>query len=91
MAMTFSPTYSVMGDQKVAFGVITMTGVTSGAVSSGLEVINGGSITILSATSQVPGFIPAFNRGSGATALNGMIQIKTCTAGDSFNVFVFGK
>jgi hypothetical protein len=39
----------------------------------------------------VPNFIPAFNRGSGATALKGMIQIMTCTAGDTFNVFVFGK
>ena len=91
MAVSFSPTYSVFGDQKVAYGVLTMTSVTSGAVSSGLEIINGGSITILSATSAVPNFIPAFNRGSGATALKGMIQIMTCTAGDTFNVFVFGK
>jgi hypothetical protein len=91
MAVSYTPTISVFGDMRVSYGILTMTSVTSGAVSSGLDIIYGGAVTILSATSQVPGFIPAFNRGSGATALNGMLQIKTTTAGDTFNVFMFGK
>lgn len=91
MAVEFTPTVSVFGDQRVVYGTLTMTGVTSGAVSTGLEVINGGSIVPQSQASGVPVPLYHFNRNSAGAASNGMIQIQSCTAGDTFNIFCFGK
>lgn len=91
MAVEFTPTLSVFGDQRVAYGLLTMTAVTSGAVSTGLDKIYGGSIVPQSQSSAVPGPLYHFNRNSAGAASNGMIQIQSCTAGDTFNIFVFGK
>jgi len=91
MAVTATWTQSVFGDRRVAFGLVTMASVTSGAIQTPLNVIQGGSVTIYSTTSAVPNFIPSFNRASGGTATNGYLQIATCTAGDTFNVWVFGE
>lgn len=90
MAVSYTPTISVFGDKRVSYGLCTMTGVTSGAVSSGLDIILGGAITIQSAASAVPNFIPHFNRNSANSNANGMFSIQTTTAGDTYNVFLFG-
>jgi len=91
MAVTFDRNFSVMGDRRVVFGLVTVTGLTSGAVESGLSVIHGGGFTYHSYTSSVPNAVVVFNVGSAATAINGMIDIQTCTAGDDFYVYAIGE
>ena len=91
MALTCTWTQSVFGNQRVAFGQVTVAAQTSGAIQTPLSVINGGSVEPYSVASAVPGFIAEFNRASGATATNGYLLIQTCTAGDVFSVFVFGR
>ena len=91
MALTCDWTQTVFGDRRAAFGLATMTGITSGAIQTPPSVILGGSVMAYSATSAVPNFNAQLNRASGGTATNGMLLIATCTAGDTFNVFVFGE
>jgi hypothetical protein len=92
MAVTWTKSKdTVFGDLRVRMGTITMDGVTSGAVDTGLERILGGSVVKQSFTSTIgEGTQIAFNSGSGATAINGMVQITTCTAGDDFQAVIFG-
>ena len=91
MAVTYTPTFSVMGNFRVSYGVATCDGVTSGAFDTGLENIRGGSVTRQSFTSNAgEGTQVLFNSGSASTDIQGFIQLVTCTAGDDFQVFVFG-
>ena len=91
MALSCTWTQTVFGDRRAAFGTVTVSGQTSGAIQTPLSIIQGGSVVIQSAASAVPGFIPAFNINSAGAAANGYVKIATCTAGDTFNVFVFGE
>ena len=91
MALTCTWEQGVFGNKRTAFGLVTVAALTSGAIQTPLSVIDGGSIEPYSVASAVPGFIAEFNRASGATATNGYLLIKTCTAGDVYSVFVFGR
>lgn len=91
MAASYSETISVMGANRVSFGLVTIAGLTSGAVKTGLQYIQGGGFTYHSYTSAVPNAVVVFNRGSGSTAINGMVQIQTCTAGDDFYIYCIGE
>lgn len=91
MALTFSKTITVFGDQRVSYGTATMDGVTSGAFDTGLDVVNGLSITPASTTTTTYAYQVAKNAASGGTATNGYVQITTATAGDTFHVVAFGK
>jgi len=90
MAVTFTPTISVFGNYRVSMGTITLSAVTSGAVSSGLQRIVGGSVTPASCTTDTLRQQIKFNTGSAGTAINGMVQITTGTAGDDFYAVLFG-
>jgi len=81
----------VMGNRRVVTGLLTCTGLTSGAVDSGLQYIIGGGFAYHSYTSAVPNAVVVFNRNSAGVASNGMIQVQTCTAGDDFHVYVVGE
>jgi hypothetical protein len=92
MAVTYTPNITVMSNFRVSYGLATLEAVTSGAFKTGLEVIKGGAVTRQSFTSTAgEGTQVNFNVGSGGTAINGEIRITTGTAGDDFNVFVFGN
>lgn len=81
----------VVGSRRCVTGLITVSALTSGAIESGLQTIVGGGFAYHSYTSAVPNAVVVFNRGSGATAIGGMIQIQTCTAGDDFYIFAVGE
>jgi len=91
MAATYTPNFTVFGDMRVSYGTATIAGLNSGAFASGLDVIFGGVVARCSATSAVPNSQYRFNIGSAATAIPGMIMVYTCTIGDDFSVFVWGK
>jgi len=91
MAVTFARNFSVMGDRRVVFGLVTVSTTTSGAVESGLSIIHGGGFTYHSATSAVPNAVVQFNVASGGSESNGMINIATCTAGDDFYIYAIGE
>ena len=92
MAITYSKNTRSSGDMIVSQGVITCTGVTSGAFDTGLEVIYNGVIQPKSAATG-NGVINTLliNTASGGTATNGYAKIGTCTAGDDYHVMFWGR
>jgi hypothetical protein len=92
MAVTCSSwTQTVFGDRRAVFGTVTVAALTSGAIQTPLSIIQGGAVTPQSQASAVPTPYIQFNIGSSTTAINGSLHIGTCTAGDAFNVFLFGE
>jgi hypothetical protein len=91
MAATYTPNFTIFGDMRVSYGTATIAGLTSGAFASGLDRIYGGVVAPCSSTSAVPNFQYRFNIGSASTAIGGMVMIYTCTIGDDYSVFVWGK
>ena len=91
MALTCTWTQTVFGDRRAAFGLVTVAGQTSGAIATPLSIILGGAVVPQSQTSAVPIPLYGFNIGSSTTAINGSLHIGSCTAGDTFNVFIFGE
>lgn len=78
---------SVFGNKRVVYMTITAD-ANSGAVDTGLSVIEHVQATVRSAATGSQKF--KANLNSGATALNGSLFMSSCTSGDVFYVAVFG-
>lgn len=79
---------TVFGNKRVVALQVTAD-ANSGAVDSGLEIIDAISVGVISAATGSQKFIK--NKNSGGTALNGSLQMSSCTDGDTFHVVCFGK
>lgn len=79
---------SVFGNKRVV-GLLVTADANSGAVDSGLSVIEAITVGVVSAATGAQKFKKNLN--SGATALNGSIFMSSCTNGDAFNVVVYGR
>ena len=90
MAATWTGTNSVWGNKAVALGKVYLDGVASGAVYIGLDVIENAVVNLNSHTSNTTHTIK-INTGSGATAINGMLDICSAVAGDYFSVIAWGR
>ena len=89
MAFTLTDrSQSVFGNKRIVTGLITAD-ANSGAVDSGLSVIESISTGVKSAVTGSQKF--KANLNSGATALNGSIFCSSCTNGDEFYVTVIGR
>jgi len=80
---TVGRTVTVFGNQRTIMGTLTMTDGAASVVASGLDVINGGSVTPKTATTSLEGVI--FNSTS-----NGDIKLGTAPSGNTFNYVVYG-
>ena len=92
MAIEFgSKIVSVFGNKRVVFGRIDASGLTSGAVESGLRYIDALLMTPTSYTTAATSvFKYTPNLSSASAASNGMIYITGATAADQFNVLAIG-
>ena len=92
MAVEFSgKVISVFGDRRVCFGTMIVTGVTSGAVETGLRRIESLQITPTTwTTSSAYSFKFEKNVNSAGSASNGFIYVGNATAGDQFNMLAIG-
>lgn len=79
---------SVFGNKRVV-GLTIAADAASGAVDSGLSVIEMMTISPKSAATAAP--LMKMNQNSGATALNGSIFIKNAASGDDFFAIVVGR
>jgi hypothetical protein len=89
--MAFSKTElfnSVFGNKRVV-GMTVSADANSGAVDSGLSVIDALLTAVQSAATGAQKFKKNLN--SGATALNGSIFCSSCTNGDDFFVVAIGR
>jgi len=91
MALTYVHKTGNSGNFKVSYGVVTCTGVTSGAFATGLEKVAFAQLTPKSAATG-NGVLNTLqiNVGSTNTAIPGECKIMTCTAGDDYNFHAFG-
>jgi hypothetical protein len=91
MAVTFTKTKeTIYGNDRIVHGVLDLSDQSSGAVAiPGIRRLYNIAATPESFTSTT---FPKFfiNQGSAATAIDGMLQIKSGTAGDAFNVVAYG-
>lgn len=83
-----STTQTVFGNKRIVTFVLTAD-ANSGAVDSGLSVIESIAVAVKSAATGSQKF--KANLNSGATALNGSIMCSSCTNGDDFYVTVIGR
>lgn len=83
-----SAVQTVWGNKRVVQFVLTAD-ANSGAVDTGLSVIEGVMTAVKSAATGSQKF--KANLNSGATALNGSLFCSSCTNGDDFYVTVFGR
>lgn len=89
MAFSKANTFqTVFGNKRVVTMEVTADG-NSGAVDSGLGVIECINTAVKSAATGSQKF--KANLNSGATALNGSIFVSSCTNGDVFYVTVIGR
>ena len=79
---------TVMGNKRV-MGLEITADANSGAVDSGLSVIEALTIGVISAATGSQKF--KRNLNSGGTALNGSIAMSSCTNGDVFHVVAVGR
>jgi hypothetical protein len=79
---------SVFGNKRIV-GLTVTADANSGAVDSGLSVIEAITTGVQSAATGSQKF--KANLNSGATALNGSIFVSSCTSGDAFTVVCIGK
>jgi hypothetical protein len=79
---------SVVGNLRMSIFRVTAD-ANSGAVDSGLSVIEAVQATVVSAATGAQKFKK--NTNSGATALNGSLFMSSCTNGDVFEVVCLGK
>jgi hypothetical protein len=79
---------TVFGNERVVHMIISAD-ANSGAVDSGLSVIDSIGVAVKSAATGSQKF--KANLNSGATALNGSIFCSSCTSGDDFYVTVYGR
>ena len=92
MAVEFSgKVISVFGDRRVCFGTLICTGVTSGAVETGLRRIESLQITPTTwTTTTAYSYKFEKNINSGGSAANGYLYVSNATAADQFNVLAIG-
>jgi hypothetical protein len=83
-----STVQSVIGNKRMVTGILT-TDAASGAVDTGLSVIESVAIACKSANSGGAKF--KINLNSGTTALNGSLFASSTTSGDDFYVTVIGR
>lgn len=90
MAVTYTAEqFMNLGNVMGSCGTITLDGQSSGAVQiPGISKIYGGAITPKAMGANT--FSVAWNSGSGATAMNGYVQILSATASDTLHAFVVG-
>lgn len=80
----------VSGNKRVALGTITCSGLASGACAiPGMKKID--CVTLAPKVLGAATFAVAVNEGSGATAMNGWVHIKSATASDVFFATVWGR
>lgn len=79
---------TVLGNERVVHLIVTAD-ANSGAVDSGLSVIDSISVAVRSAATGSQKF--KANLNSAGTALPGSIFCSSCTNGDAFYVTVFGR
>lgn len=89
MAYSKSQLYSSVFGNKRVVGLVVSADAASGAVDSGLSVIDGIIASPKSAATASPTF--QFNKNSAATALNGSLFIKSAASGDDFYFLVVGR
>ena len=90
MAVTFTHTVSTFEGYRCSYGNLTLDGVTSGTVATGLENIQGGWACPKSCNTTL-GQRVEFNRGSAGTAIDGYVCVSAGTDGDTFTAFFFGR
>jgi translation initiation factor 1 (eIF-1/SUI1) len=78
---------TIMGNKRVHIVSATID-AASANIETGLSVIHGFSLGVVSMTTA--GITMKKNIGSGATARNGILNINSAVSGDVFNVVVFG-
>lgn len=83
-----SAVQSVIGNKRMVTFELTAD-ANSGAVDSGLGVVESIAVAVKSAATGSQKF--KANLNSGATALNGSIFCSSCTNGDVFYVTVIGR
>jgi len=88
MAFTVNKEMSVFGNKRVVL-ISCSVDSASGNVDTGLSVIDGFSLSVVSGVSA--GITARQNVGSGATARNGILNINSATSGDSMFIVVFGR
>jgi hypothetical protein len=79
---------SVFGNKRVVTGVLECD-ATSGAVDTGLSVIEGISLSPKSAATA--SVLVKLNLNSGATALGGSLFIDNAASGDDFHFIATGR
>lgn len=82
-----SAAQSVWGNKRMVSFTLTAD-ANSGAVDTGLSVIESVMVAVKSAATGSQKF--KANLNSGATALNGSLFCSSCTSGDDFYVTCFG-
>lgn len=87
----FTGESSAWGNKRVAIGTITLSGIASGACYvPGISYIEGAVIDIKSHT-DTTSYTIKYNTGSGATSIEGMIDICSAVAGDVFGAVIWGR
>lgn len=79
---------TVFGNKR-AVGMLVTADANSGAVDTGLSVIEGVMVAVRSAVTGSQKF--KANLNSAGTALPGSLFMSSCTSGDDFYVTVFGR
>lgn len=90
MGAEWSGQSTVWGNKRMAVGTLILTGVASGAAYIGLDYIEGANVSINRHTDTTSYSVKP-NTGSGATSINGMLDIGSAVAGDSFTVIAWGR
>ena len=88
MAYAKSSAFNTVLGNKRAVAFVLEADAASGAVDTGLGVIESVQVTPKSAATAAP-LIKA-NQNSGTTALNGSLFIKNAASGDDFHVICIG-
>jgi hypothetical protein len=88
MAFTATVQFKTVFGNKRAVSLLVTADANSGAVDTGLSVIDAVYVGVVSAATGAQKFKKNVN--SGATALNGSLMMSSCTNGDAFNVLCVG-
>lgn len=89
MAFTATQLFTTAWGNKRVIGLTVTADANSGAVESGLSVIDAIVVSVQSAATGSQNFKKNLN--SGTTARNGSIMISSCTNGDAFTVICVGR
>jgi hypothetical protein len=89
MAFTKSVDFTTVIGNKRAIGLTITADANSGAVETGLSVIEHVQATVISAATGSQKFKKNLN--SGLTANNGSLMMSSCTNGDAFHVLCIGR